>query len=160
MIKRHNNTSIALGVPGFLVQAAGVFMMAFRPEQAALGAVLALLGAALLLAGLAYYAMAKGRNPAWCLLVLLLSLLGAAVSVLLAPLLTLLGYGVLGMLKDHSAEAQGDPHEALRPAPRPRAAAGTPGAFPDPAPGHDFNAYGVCTKCGRGRSAADRPCTS
>jgi hypothetical protein len=29
---------------------------------------------------------------------------------------------------------------------------------PDPSTDHDFNAYGVCTKCGCGRSAAGRPC--
>jgi len=163
MIKKHNSTSIALGVPGFLVQAAGAFMMAFRPEHAALGIALALVGGGLLMAGLAYYAMAKGRHPAWCLVVLLLALLGQVVSVLLAPILTLLGYAVLGLLKDYSAEVQSARRVAPRPAPGPAAvtgAVGLPATFPDPAPGHNFNTYGVCTKCGCGRSAAHRPCAS
>jgi hypothetical protein len=164
MIKKHNNTSIALGVPGLIVQVAGVFMVAFRREHAALGFVLMLVGSGLLVAGLAYYAMAKGRHPAWCLVVLVLSFLGQAVSALLAPLLTLLGYGVLGLLKDYSAELQdASPPVASRPTPRSPAVAapvGRPAAFPDPAPGHSFNTYGVCAKCGCGRSAAHRPCTS
>ena len=163
MIKKYNNTSIALGLPGFLVQAAGVFMMAFRPEHAGLGVALALVGAALLMAGLAYYAMAKGRHPAWCLVVLLLALLGQFVSVLLAPILTLLGYAVLGFLKDYSVEVQSAQRVAPRPSSSSAAAPGPVGAaaaFPDPAPGHAFNNYGVCTKCGCGRSAANRPCSS
>jgi hypothetical protein len=162
MIKKHNTTSIALGVPGFVVQAAGVFMIAFRPEHSGIGVALALVGAALLIAGLAYYAMAKGRHPAWCLVVLVLALLGQFVSVLLAPLLTLLGYAVLGLLKDHSVEVQGAPRAAPRPTPSPAVAGpiGVPASFPDPASGHDFNAYGVCKKCGCGRSAAHRPCIS
>jgi hypothetical protein len=179
MIKKHNNTSIALGLPGFLVQAAGVFLMAFRPEHAEVGVALALVGAVLLMVGLAYYAMAKGRHPAWCLVVLLLALLGQFVSVLLAPILTLLGYAVLGLLKDYSDEAQSateadvvralrdDVRRSQRVAPRPAPSAsattgaiGGPATFQDPAPGHDFNANGVCRKCGCGRSAAHRPCTS
>jgi len=170
MIKQYNNISITLGVPGLLAQAIGGIVVVDRPEYEAPGIALSLVGSGLLVAGLAWYAMAKGRHPAWCLVVLLVWLLGLAVLLLLGPvvylllvpILTLLGYGVLGFLKDYSSELYSAPHVAPPPAPNPPAVARPmdPSAtFPSPAPGHDFNAYGVCVKCGCGRSAARRPCT-
>ena len=146
MIKAYNNKSLALGLPGFVLQFAGLLVKNFRPELARLGSVLLLLGTALLMAGLAYYAMAKGRNPAWCLM----------------AVFSLLGFIVLGLLKDHSGEAKATQSDAPRRAPMPSAAGRADRAtgFPDPAPGHEFNTYGVCTRCGCGRSAGHRPCGS
>jgi hypothetical protein len=143
MIQRYNTRSLALGLPGFVIQVAGGLVVNLRPEHADFGNLLAVAGTGLLMAGLAYYAMAKGRHPAWCLM----------------AFFSLLGFIILGLLKDHS-----DYVPAATPSPAPRARAGRPPArpatFPDSAPGHDFNAYGVCNKCGCGRSAANRPCVS
>lgn len=147
MIKEYNNKSLAFGLPGFVLQFAGVLINNFRPELAVLGIVALLLGTGLLMAGLAYYAMAKGQHPAWCLM----------------AFLSLLGFIVLGLLKDLSDEQQVPQRGARQPVPRPstaRGPIGDPAASPDPGPGHDFNAYGVCTKCGCGRSAGHQPCTS
>jgi hypothetical protein len=87
MIKRHNNLSLLLGVPGFLIQIVGnVLCVSCMDNQApmgdpstlALGQVAVILGTLLLLVGLAYYAKAKGRSPWWCLLAFL-SLIGLIV---------------------------------------------------------------------------------
>jgi hypothetical protein len=81
MITRYNNLSLLLGVPGFLLQAAGnVLYMGNQvptgdPSTRALGQVALLVGTVLLLIGLVYYAKAKGRSPWWCLLAFL-SLIG------------------------------------------------------------------------------------
>jgi hypothetical protein len=58
MIKKYNNFSLAWGVPGFFLQFAGG--LEGLP-------ILSLLGTALLIVGFAYYAKAKGRSGAWCL---------------------------------------------------------------------------------------------
>lgn len=84
MIKRYNNISLALGVPGLILQIAGNIMMQSNPESAigGLGFLALMLGTALLIAGLAYYAIAKGRSGWWglcgflsCLGLLILALL-------------------------------------------------------------------------------------
>ena len=69
MIAKYYNVSLALGIPGIVLQLAGGF---------ALGFLVQLLGTALLIAGFAYYAKAKGRNSAWCLLAFL-SIIGLIV---------------------------------------------------------------------------------
>lgn len=57
MKKEENNKSLMFGVPGLLLQIGGVEYP-----------ILSLIGTILLLIGLAFYAKAKGRHPAWCLL--------------------------------------------------------------------------------------------
>jgi hypothetical protein len=62
MIAKYNNVSLALGVPGLILQVAGnILSHSNRP----LGGLLLLVGTALLVAGLAYYAIAKGRSGWW-----------------------------------------------------------------------------------------------
>jgi peptidoglycan/LPS O-acetylase OafA/YrhL len=69
MIGRYNRTSLLFGVPGLLLQFGGpVAAFAVFPEVPRLQELTVLAGTLLLLIGLAYYAMAKGRSPWWCLL--------------------------------------------------------------------------------------------
>jgi hypothetical protein len=84
MIARYNNISLAMGVPGLVIQIAGNIMRQ-QPSHEAIGSLVLLLGSGLLIAGLAYYAVAKGRNPAWGL-VGLLSILGIIVLACLKDL--------------------------------------------------------------------------
>jgi hypothetical protein len=68
MVKRYNNLSFLYFIPGMIAQLAGLFLKG--PEDAAepppvLAFVLLLGGTALCITGFAYYAKAKGRNPAW-----------------------------------------------------------------------------------------------
>ena len=84
MIKRYNNLSLAIAIPGIITQIAGRFMM--DGEQQTLGVLMTLGGTVMVLVGFAYYAKAKGRSPVWCL----------------AAFLSLIGLIVLGMLKDNS----------------------------------------------------------
>lgn len=67
MIKRYNNISLALGVPGIIIQIVGNFVLQANQETplGALGGLVLLVGTALLISGLAYYAMAKGRSGWW-----------------------------------------------------------------------------------------------
>ncbi len=103
MIAQYNTLSLALGAPGLIMQIAG---MAIRqnasgtsingrlavtdPSMFNLGLLLGLVGTALLLTGLAYYAKAKGRSPWWCLF----------------AFLSLIGLIVLACLKDQSSSSQ------------------------------------------------------
>jgi hypothetical protein len=73
MILRYSRISLMLGALGICVALIGLLAFpAIIPHEAselqiAIAVTLAvLLGAALLLAGLAYYAKAKGRSPWWC----------------------------------------------------------------------------------------------
>ena len=84
MIANYNNLSFVVGVPGIILQILG----ALTP-----GPGLELLGTVLLTLGLAYYAMAKGRSPAWCLL----------------GLLSIIGIVLLACLDDKSTDLQGKP---------------------------------------------------
>ncbi len=84
MIRRYNNISLALGVPGLALQLAGHFVQLYA---------LIYLGVLLLMLGLAYYAKAKGRNPAWCLL----------------GFLSIIGMIILAVLKDKAAEPTAAP---------------------------------------------------
>ena len=93
MIKKYNNLSFLFGIPGIILQVAGVMMaekttapgQEINPEGWALVAVLA--GTLMFLVGLAYYAKAKGRSPAWCLL----------------AFFSCFGLLILYFLKDHTA---------------------------------------------------------
>lgn len=67
-----NRKSLLYGVPGLLLQTAGLFV------KTPIGAAAQLVGTVLLLVGLAFYAKAKGRHPAWCLMAFL-SLIGLIV---------------------------------------------------------------------------------
>ena len=70
MIKRYNNMSFVFGAPGLVIQAVGNVMLSTQPRSS-LGIVLFLGGTLLLLTGFSYYAKAKGRHPAWCLMAFL-----------------------------------------------------------------------------------------
>ena len=87
MIQRYNSISLATGIPGLVLQIAGNVMIRGQGESA--GMPVALIGTVLLMVGLAYYAKAKGRNPAWCLM----------------AFLSLIGLIVLACLKDRSGES-------------------------------------------------------
>jgi hypothetical protein len=90
VIKRYNNLSFLFGVPGLVLQIAGNVMLGPRPGQG-VALLLLLAGTLLLLIGFAYYAMAKGRHPAWCLM----------------AFLSCFGLIVLACLKDKSNEVAG-----------------------------------------------------
>lgn len=81
MNKKYNNISLGLGAPGIVLQIWGNIIG--QP-------IMLILGTILLMIGLAYYAMAKGRNPAWCLM----------------GFLSIIGLIVLGCLKDLEKEAK------------------------------------------------------
>ncbi|KPK51425.1 MAG: hypothetical protein AMS22_10950 [Thiotrichales bacterium SG8_50] len=90
MIKRHNNISLALGTPGFILQIVGQVMAQTQPETdvGLLGNLVLLVGTALLIAGLAHYAIAKGRSGWWGL----------------CGFLSLVGFLILALLKDHAPD--------------------------------------------------------
>ncbi len=84
MIKRYNNLSLALGVPGIILQIVGNVVAQANAGTGIglLGLPISLVGTALLVAGLAYYAIAKGRSGWWglcgflsCIGLLILALL-------------------------------------------------------------------------------------
>ncbi len=83
MIARHNNVSLALGVPGFILQVVGNVLGSSNPG---LGGLLILGGTGLLIAGLAYYAIGKGRSGWWGL----------------CGFLSFIGLIILACLKDRS----------------------------------------------------------
>lgn len=90
MIKKHNTTSLIIGIPGLFVQIAGIIIGE---------GLLTIIGSVLLLIGFAFYAKAKGRSAFWCL--------WGGTSIL--------GVIVLGCLKDKtihvSSEIAGKCHE-------------------------------------------------
>ena len=80
MIKEYNTKSFIYGIPGVVLQTVGVFMVSSyvmprissgtvgpEPWQVLLGRLFCLAGIILLLVGLAYASMAKGRSGWWCL---------------------------------------------------------------------------------------------
>ncbi len=85
MIKRYNNLSLVFGVPGILAQLLGNYFRMSNPDSLN-GLLITLGGTGLLLVGFAYYALAKGRSPAWCLM----------------AFLSCIGLVVLACLKDKS----------------------------------------------------------
>lgn len=64
MIKHFNRISLAVGVPGLLIQTLASIHH-WPPNQQVVGTTLVLLGTGLLIVGLSYYAKAKGHHPAW-----------------------------------------------------------------------------------------------
>jgi uncharacterized membrane protein YhaH (DUF805 family) len=69
MIKKYNNLSLAYGIPGFVLEIAGRGMWNSRDDAVVgLGVFIWFIGIALFMTGLAYYAKAKGRSRAWCLM--------------------------------------------------------------------------------------------
>lgn len=81
MIKHYNNISLAIGVPGLLLQTVAAFYEWPASEQV-VGTLLVLAGTAMLLVGLAFYAKAKNQHPVWCLFGLL-SIIGVIVLAVL-----------------------------------------------------------------------------
>ena len=88
MIKRYNNISLVIGVPGILIQTIGGFMPGGEGDP--LGLILVFIGTALFILGLGYYARAKGRHPAWCLM----------------GFLSIIGLIVLALLKDRTKDRE------------------------------------------------------
>ena len=90
MIKTYNYTSFAFGIPGLILQGASMLTQ-WPVGQEATATLLLWIGTGLLLIGLAFYAMAKGRHPAWCVM----------------AFLSIVGLIVLGLLKDKSQQTTG-----------------------------------------------------
>jgi hypothetical protein len=90
MIKRYNNLSLAFGVPGIILQIVGQVVAQMNQGQAIglVGIPIALIGTALLITGLAYYAIAKGRSGWWGL----------------CGFLSCIGLLILALLKDEAPE--------------------------------------------------------
>ncbi len=86
MIKRFNNISMAIGIPGIVVQACGA-MINSTPLLVA--------GAALLLVAFYFYTKAKAIHPAFCLL----------------GFLSILGLIILSVLKDKSGSNEVEPEK-------------------------------------------------
>jgi hypothetical protein len=84
LIRLYNRISLAVGIPGLILQIVG---QAMTDSIGPLGKPVVVLGTGLLMFGLAYYAKAKGRHPAWCLM----------------GFLSLLGLIVLACLEDRTA---------------------------------------------------------
>ena len=86
MIAHYNTKSLIVGAPGLALQLCGGLLartLIADPATADMAAAAALgVGTILLLIGLAFYAKAKGRHPAWCLMAFL-SLIGFIVLALL-----------------------------------------------------------------------------
>ena len=92
MIASYNRKSFVFGVPGLLLQIGGnvAVLGASTLAVAGVGRVVSLVGTVLLLVGLAFYAKAKGRHPAWCLF----------------AFLSIIGLIVLASLKDRAPDGQ------------------------------------------------------
>jgi hypothetical protein len=90
MIARYNQKSLMFGVPGLVLQVVGNVLA--NPQMGAnqpiVGGLCLLAGTALLVVGFAYYAMAKGRSPLWCL----------------AGFLSCCGLIILALLKDQAPD--------------------------------------------------------
>ena len=80
MDRKYNNISLIWGIPGIVLQCVGATIE--QPE-------LLLLGTVLLIIGYGYYAKAKGRSSAWCLM----------------GFLSVIGLIILGCLKDFERES-------------------------------------------------------
>lgn len=88
MIAELNSTSLKWGGGGIVVQMIGRGMAGASggdPGMALVGLVLALVGTAMFINGLRYYAMSKGRHPAWGFMGFL-SLLGLIILAVLPDL--------------------------------------------------------------------------
>lgn len=87
MIKQYNRLSFVFGIPGIIMQIFGRIKM-IGNEDSTLWPMVMLLGTALLMIGLAYYAKAKRRHWAWCFM----------------GFLSIIGLTVLAYLKDKSED--------------------------------------------------------
>ncbi len=76
MIKKYNNISLAVGIPGLIIQILGTFI-----QISALSIAVSLVGSIIFIIGLSFYAKAKARHPAWGLLGVL-SIVGMIVLAL------------------------------------------------------------------------------
>ncbi len=88
MIARYNRLIFLFGVPGLIVQIAG-FAMRIQGHDLA-GRLVILIGLILLTIGLALYAKALGRSPAWGFV----------------GLLSIIGLIILASLKDYAPDAE------------------------------------------------------
>ncbi len=79
MIKKYNNISLAVGIPGLLLQVYGTVIQ--MP-------ILSIVGGIVFIVGLSFYAKAKARHPAWGLL----------------GLLSIVGMVVLAVVPDNSSD--------------------------------------------------------
>ena len=113
MIAKYLRRSLLLGVPGFLLQFAGVLVM-FTQDKTPIpvggtrvmwGPSLIMFGLLFWTAGLAYYAMAKGQSSWWGLSGLL-GLPGLQYATYLTGL-SLMGFVVLVLLSDRYAGSPG-----------------------------------------------------
>ena len=86
MIAEYNTKSFVFGIPGLVLQTVGWFIRDAEGFTTPLGFIIAVCGTGLLLVGFMFYAKAKGRHPAWCLV----------------GFLSLIGLLVLACLKDKS----------------------------------------------------------
>ncbi len=92
MIAKYNRLSFVYGVPGIVLQFGGALAAGFgRGTIASFAVIFVPFGTVLLLAGLAYYAKAKGQSPAWCA----------------AAFLSILGLFLLLLLEDRSGSVPG-----------------------------------------------------
>ena len=92
MIAHYNRKSLLYGIPGLVLQIGGDIAAQFSGATTVvdLGRIVTLTGTILLLVGLAFYAKAKWRHPAWCLM----------------ALLSIIGFIVLAMLKDEAPDGE------------------------------------------------------
>ena len=125
MIAKYNRWSIVSGVPGLILLTAAGLTADREDVLTPLGKCFSLFGFALLLIGLAFYAKAKGRCPAWCLLPFLCSIGWVALTLLirgqseptsdwrLGSFLSVIGWIVLALLRDRSKPTSeaGEKHE-------------------------------------------------
>jgi multidrug efflux pump subunit AcrB len=79
MIKKYNNISLAVGIPGIVLQIVGMVVQYSD---------ITIIGTILLFIGFAYYAKAKGRHIAWCSM----------------GFFSIIGLIVLALLKDKAIE--------------------------------------------------------
>ena len=86
MIEEYNRKSFYFGIPGIILQIGGQLMRDSIGEPTATGVLISLVGSVLLMTGFVFYAKAKGRHPAWCLM----------------AILSIIGLIVLACLKDKS----------------------------------------------------------
>ena len=84
MDKELNKKSLMLGIPGILLQIVGRVIMTTQGEGAMslVGVVVALVGTVMLIAGLSWYARAKGHSGWWGLMGLL-SIIGLIILAVL-----------------------------------------------------------------------------
>ena len=90
-IKRYNTVSLALGIPGLVLQIVWLVFAQANPDTGSvlLEDLVLWVGTGLLIAGLSFYAIAKGRSGWWGLF----------------GLLSWIGMLILGKLEDRAPEA-------------------------------------------------------